>query len=391
MLFCRCFTPLNFRTHNAHGMPHATHAAWHFVVARCWGSKNWVCAGHVFRLSVGIALTRSYRAWFAFTRRSDCNDVNGCYDDEWFVDGDSRDQCPPLRCVNAQQHQTSKISFSRTCTIPNFISYIRFFLRCFRAPIQVSRIENRVPTGPYRVPNIFLKKTLSYIYYRITFYRLKCFTCCVSTRSLDCMRTKQRFAQCEILLEATLHATVCRPFWTWYDNIAFLVSLRTSKTEWRKNSLSSSHVTGSRWALTASMRRAKRKCSWRGLPKVSARIAAEVDMCHEREMTFRFVEPGSSSCVLTRLVTWFCGVLGVFLRMSNQAPSFPRSWENAYIFVFDHVRVLSLRRTLLQWSFAKRFCFFLKCQFFRSFCWKETELFVGCLQTIVKSFTRSRV
>jgi len=43
-----------------------------------------------------------------------------------------------------------------------------FFLRCVRDPIWVSRIENRVPrirenyhrvpTGPYRVPNIFLKK-----------------------------------------------------------------------------------------------------------------------------------------------------------------------------------------------------------------------------------------
>jgi len=33
------------------------------------------------------------------------------------------------------------------------------FLRCFRDPIWVPRIENRVPAGPYRVPNIFLKTT----------------------------------------------------------------------------------------------------------------------------------------------------------------------------------------------------------------------------------------
>jgi len=54
-----------------------------------------------------------------------------------------------------------------------------FFLRCFRDPNRVPRIENwiprikenyqrvskirenRVPTGPYRVPNIFLKKKMS--------------------------------------------------------------------------------------------------------------------------------------------------------------------------------------------------------------------------------------
>jgi len=52
------------------------------------------------------------------------------------------------------------------------------FLRCFRDPIQFPRIEdrvprisenyhwvprikeNRVPTGPYEVPNIFLKKMI---------------------------------------------------------------------------------------------------------------------------------------------------------------------------------------------------------------------------------------
>jgi len=46
---------------------------------------------------------------------------------------------------------------------------IQGFLRCFRDPIRVPRIRanyhrvprirgNRVPTGPYRVPNTFLKK-----------------------------------------------------------------------------------------------------------------------------------------------------------------------------------------------------------------------------------------
>jgi len=35
------------------------------------------------------------------------------------------------------------------------------FLRRFRDPIQVLKIrENRVPTGPYQVLNILLKKTL---------------------------------------------------------------------------------------------------------------------------------------------------------------------------------------------------------------------------------------
>ena len=49
---------------------------------------------------------------------------------------------------------------------------VRVFLRRFRDPIRVPRIrenyhrvpsirENRVPTDPYRVPNIFLKKKLS--------------------------------------------------------------------------------------------------------------------------------------------------------------------------------------------------------------------------------------
>ena len=32
---------------------------------------------------------------------------------------------------------------------------IRVFIRCFREPIRVPRIENRVPSGSYRVPNIF--------------------------------------------------------------------------------------------------------------------------------------------------------------------------------------------------------------------------------------------
>jgi len=38
------------------------------------------------------------------------------------------------------------------------IGQLRVFLWCFRYPIQVPRIENRVAVGPYRVPNIFLKK-----------------------------------------------------------------------------------------------------------------------------------------------------------------------------------------------------------------------------------------
>ena len=55
------------------------------------------------------------------------------------------------------------------------------FLRCFRDPIRVPRIENwvprirenyhrvsrirenRVPTGPHRIPNIFLKKNLNLV------------------------------------------------------------------------------------------------------------------------------------------------------------------------------------------------------------------------------------
>ena len=32
------------------------------------------------------------------------------------------------------------------------------FFRRFTDPSRVPRIENRVPTDPYRVPNIFLKK-----------------------------------------------------------------------------------------------------------------------------------------------------------------------------------------------------------------------------------------
>jgi len=65
----------------------------------------------------------------------------------------------------------------------------RVFLRCFRDPIPVPRIENqvptisenyhrvpritenrvprfrsRVPTGPYRVPNIFLKKKPGHLF-----------------------------------------------------------------------------------------------------------------------------------------------------------------------------------------------------------------------------------
>jgi len=40
----------------------------------------------------------------------------------------------------------------------NLLCLIRAFLRRFRDPIRVPRISNRVPTDPYRVPNIFLKK-----------------------------------------------------------------------------------------------------------------------------------------------------------------------------------------------------------------------------------------
>jgi len=50
------------------------------------------------------------------------------------------------------------------------LGLVQGFLRCFRDPMRVPRIrenyhwifivrENRVPTCPYRVPNIFLKKT----------------------------------------------------------------------------------------------------------------------------------------------------------------------------------------------------------------------------------------
>jgi len=36
------------------------------------------------------------------------------------------------------------------------------FLRCFRDPCRVPRIENWVPTGLYRVSIIFLKKNSGY-------------------------------------------------------------------------------------------------------------------------------------------------------------------------------------------------------------------------------------
>jgi len=43
-------------------------------------------------------------------------------------------------------------------------AYIRVFIKYFRDTIRVPRIkEIRVPTGPYRVPNISLKKNLRYI------------------------------------------------------------------------------------------------------------------------------------------------------------------------------------------------------------------------------------
>jgi len=42
----------------------------------------------------------------------------------------------------------------------NMDTYTRFFLRCFRNPNLVPRIENRVPKDPYWVPNIFPKKNL---------------------------------------------------------------------------------------------------------------------------------------------------------------------------------------------------------------------------------------
>jgi len=43
------------------------------------------------------------------------------------------------------------------------------FLRRFRDLIRVPNIrENRVPTNPYRVPNIFLKKKLIYISFSLT-------------------------------------------------------------------------------------------------------------------------------------------------------------------------------------------------------------------------------
>jgi len=42
-------------------------------------------------------------------------------------------------------------------------------LRRFRDPIWVPRTENRVPTGPYRVPNISLrKKTAKCVEYKYT-------------------------------------------------------------------------------------------------------------------------------------------------------------------------------------------------------------------------------
>ena len=52
------------------------------------------------------------------------------------------------------------------------------FLRRFRDPIQIR--ENRFPTDPYRVPNIFLKKTLMYstnrYFFKTNLYALKIYT-----------------------------------------------------------------------------------------------------------------------------------------------------------------------------------------------------------------------
>jgi len=64
--------------------------------------------------------------------------------------------------------------------------YNQGFLRRFRDPIRVPRIEkrvprireNRVPTGPYGVPNVFLKKKTVITYNFLPFlYDLLAFCC----------------------------------------------------------------------------------------------------------------------------------------------------------------------------------------------------------------------
>jgi len=61
----------------------------------------------------------------------------------------------------------------------NFYSYydlgylFTFFSRCVKDLIRVPGIETRVPTGPYWVPNIFLKKTLIYCLRILVFFSLR--------------------------------------------------------------------------------------------------------------------------------------------------------------------------------------------------------------------------
>jgi len=85
----------------------------------------------------------------------------------------------PLRCATGQMRSTTRPlsavkSLSRACNIPNLISHI-------------------------------------YIAF-LPFHRLKRFTVCVSACLRNCMRTKQTFAQCKILLERD--PMTCYPFYS---------------------------------------------------------------------------------------------------------------------------------------------------------------------------------
>jgi len=79
------------------------------------------------------------------------------------------------------------------------------YLRCFRDPMRVPRIrQNRVPTGPYRVPLTFPSKKLWYIYRIALLMRrtLHCLCDCMIAQLHELCATNQTLHSVEIFCKA---------------------------------------------------------------------------------------------------------------------------------------------------------------------------------------------